>query len=177
MKIKIADFSPDVVVAVARGGFVPARILCDFLDIDNLASMRVLHYGPGASKNETARITAPLNIDVKGLKVLVVDDLIDTGFTLKITLDHIKDSGASEVKSAALLYKRSADIAPDYYIQKILKWRWILFQWAAIEDLTAFIKKMEKVPAGPDAAAVKLEKEYSIKVPKQILRDIYNLMR
>ena len=176
MKIKTAGFCPDVVVAIARGGYVPARILCDFLDVGNLASMRVVHYGAGASKKNKARITAPLNSDVRDLKVLVVDDLIDTGSTLNTTLDHIKNSGASEVKSAALFYKKEASIEPDYHVQKIIKWRWILFQWAAIEDLTAFIKKMDKTPPGPDDAALKIKKEYSLIVPKQIFEDIYNMM-
>lgn len=177
MKIRTAGFQPDVIVAIARGGYVPARILCDFFDIDNLISMRVAHYGAGGRKKRSARLSVPLTTEVAGLRVLVVDDLIDTGDTLKIALDHIKDSGASEVKSAALLCKKDAAIEPDYYVQKIIKWRWVLFQWAAIEDLTAFIKKMGKMPAGPDAAAVQLEKEYSLKVPRQVLKDVYSLMR
>jgi len=39
-KIKKSGFIPDVIVAVARGGFVPARLLCDFLNVENLLSIQ-----------------------------------------------------------------------------------------------------------------------------------------
>ncbi len=67
-------FQPDVIVAIARGGYVPARILCDFLGVNTLASIRIEHYLPGASKQKTARLTDPLAIDIEGKNVLVVDE-------------------------------------------------------------------------------------------------------
>jgi hypothetical protein len=177
IKIRATGFKPEVIVAIARGGYVPARILCDFLNIYKLASIRVVHYGAGGRKKKSAKLASPLNVDVRGLRVLVVDDLIDTGLTLKIALDHIRSCGAAEVKSATLLYKKVAVSEPDYYIRKVIKWRWIIFPWAVMEDLGEFIRRMDRLPATPLEAKVKIEKEYAVKVPKQILEDIYRLMK
>ena len=175
--IQASGFKPDVIVAIARGGYVPARIVCDFLNIYKLASIRIVHYGAGGRKKKSARLSSPLNVDVGGLRVLVVDDLIDTGLTLRIALDHIRSCGAAEVKSAALLYKKVAVCAPDYYIRKVIKWRWIIFPWAVMEDLGEFIRRMERRPATPQEAEVELKKEYSVKVPKKILADVYRFMK
>ena len=177
IKIRATGFKPEVIVAIARGGYVPARILCDFLNIYKLASIRIVHYGAGGRKKKSAKLASPLNVDVRGLRVLVVDDLIDTGLTLRIALEHIRSCGAAEVKSATLLYKKTADSEPDYYIRKVIKWRWIIFPWAVMEDLSEFIRRMDRLPATPQEAEVKLKKEYAVKVPKQILEDIYRLMK
>jgi hypothetical protein len=176
INIGATGFKPDVIVAIARGGYVPARILCDFLNIYKLASIRIVHYGAGGRKKKSARLASPLNVDVRGLRVLVVDDLIDTGLTLRIAQDHIRSCGAAEVKSATLLYKKVAVIEPDYYIRKVIKWRWIIFPWAVMEDLSEFIRRMDRMPATPQEAEVKLYQEYSVKVPKKILEDVYDAL-
>ena len=75
------QFKPDIVIAIARGGYVPARILCDRLDIYNLTSIRIAHYTGGSTKLELARLSIPLGIDIKGMQVLLVDDVTDTGDT------------------------------------------------------------------------------------------------
>ena len=40
-KIRLSKFKPDVIVAIARGGFVPARLLCDYLDVIDLLSIKL----------------------------------------------------------------------------------------------------------------------------------------
>ena len=102
LRVFSSGYKPDMVIAIARGGYVPARILCDFLDISDLTDIRVVHYGPGARKN-TARLAAPLNVDVQGKNVLLADDITDTGESMNIALAHITAMGAAHVKSAVVL--------------------------------------------------------------------------
>ncbi|MEM4809525.1 MAG: phosphoribosyltransferase, partial [Desulfurococcaceae archaeon] len=47
-------YRPDIVVAVSRGGFVPARLLCDFLGIENLLSIQSQHWTEAAKAEEKA---------------------------------------------------------------------------------------------------------------------------
>ncbi|MEJ2141762.1 MAG: phosphoribosyltransferase family protein [Gammaproteobacteria bacterium] len=70
-QIQDNGFSPDIVVCIARGGYVPARLLCDFLNIFNLASMRIRHY-TGSDKSEAAELVEKLSMDVGGNKILLV---------------------------------------------------------------------------------------------------------
>ncbi|MDI6888036.1 MAG: phosphoribosyltransferase family protein, partial [Candidatus Thermoplasmatota archaeon] len=80
-KIKLSSYIPEIVIAIGRGGFVPARIVSDFLNITELTSIRIEHWLAAKLKKE-ARLQAPLAVNAGGKKVLVVDDITDTGETL-----------------------------------------------------------------------------------------------
>ena len=73
---------PDLVIAIGRGGYVPARVVCDELLTTHLTSIRLEHWGPAASRKETALVKYPLACSVEGMDLLVIDDVTDTGETL-----------------------------------------------------------------------------------------------
>ncbi|HID17592.1 TPA: phosphoribosyltransferase, partial [Candidatus Bathyarchaeota archaeon] len=107
MCIKLADkikgrFSPDVIVGIARGGWIPARILSDLLENPNVASVRVEFYVDVGKTAETPRITQGVSVPLEGKKVLVVDDVADTGKSLRAVLRYLEELGAKEVKAATL---------------------------------------------------------------------------
>ena len=166
-------FSPDVIVAIARGGYVPARILCDFFDVSTLASIRIEHYLPGASKQKLARLTDPLTIDIKGKNVLLVDDVNDTGDTLELAVQHLKEFAPDDVRVAVLIQKSTSDFCPEYFAHSIIKWRWLIYPWAVIEDISGLLAQMEPRPATVEEAASVFFKKYRCKVPRQILEDVY----
>ncbi len=170
-KITSADFSPEVVIAIARGGFVPARIICDFFSIGELASIRIVHYTAGATEQKT-RLVAPLNISVKGKRVLVVDDIIDSGDTLVLAMEHLHEAGAKEIKTAVMQCKKSASFTPDFLARRIIKWRWVIYPWAVIEDLRGFLLKKKLHPLSPAAAKMFFEKNYDLHLPESILKDV-----
>jgi hypoxanthine phosphoribosyltransferase len=74
-RIRESGYAPDLIVAVSRGGFDHARILCDQLEVRRLASVQIEYYTGVNETNETLKIVYPLNADVLGKKVLVVDDV------------------------------------------------------------------------------------------------------
>ncbi|PSP15600.1 phosphoribosyltransferase, partial [Halobacteriales archaeon QH_10_67_13] len=59
--VRDAEFEPDVIVALARGGWIAGRICCDFLGIDDLVSLKIEHYVGTAQKGEEPRIRYPLS--------------------------------------------------------------------------------------------------------------------
>jgi hypoxanthine phosphoribosyltransferase len=73
-KIIASDFRPDLIVAVSRGGFDPARILCDQLGVRRLASVQLEAYD-GMVKRPEPVVVFQVNADVAGLKVLIADDV------------------------------------------------------------------------------------------------------
>ncbi|MFO7581136.1 phosphoribosyltransferase, partial [Guyparkeria sp.] len=87
--IRGAGFVPDVVVAIARGGFMPARFVCDFLGVSRLLSIKVQHYGAGAHMQQRAKVTSPLGSAINGERVLVVDDVNDSGETLQAARPYL----------------------------------------------------------------------------------------
>ena len=174
-KIKKDDFIPDIVITIARGGYVPARLICDRLDIYNLTSIRITHYTSGSAKQQQARLSIPLSIDISEMKVLLVDDIDDTGDTLNLAFKHIKSFHPKSIKTAVLHHKVISTVLPDYYVETVNKWRWIIYPWALTEDITGFINRMEQRPGTLEETRTRLEQEYGVNLTIKQLEDLLSL--
>jgi hypoxanthine phosphoribosyltransferase len=173
-----SGYRPDIIVAIARGGFVPARILADFLKVPDLTSLRIVHYGAGAAREKRAHIRYPLPIDVSGLRVLVVDDLTDSGETLQAAMDHLlADYLPAEARTAALHYKHNSSFRPDYFARRSMRWRWLIYPWAVMEDVGAFAERMEGFPLPIEEVAVRLEQQYQLVLAEPVLQDVLALLQ
>jgi uncharacterized protein len=176
-KIRASGFSPDLVVAISRGGFTPARLLCDVLGLFNLTSIRIVHYLRAATKEKAATVKYPLCIPVEGLRVLVVDDVNDTGDTLRVAREHIEALGPSEVRTAVLHEKRSSPVRADYVAADIVEWRWLVYPWAVVEDIGGFLRTMEPLPTDIDTAARRLRDNYGVVIPMPQLARILDIIQ
>ncbi len=174
-QIKVSEFDPDVVVAIGRGGYVPARLLCDYLDIMALTSIKIELYHSGSKKSEQAVIKYPLCVNVKGQKILLVDDVNDSGETLDMALNHLHAFAPAEIRTAVLHQKLSTHCAIDYYAKKVIKWRWLIYPWAVHEDISSFLQAMKPQPASLQTAQQRLEDEYAVKISLTRLKEIDQL--
>ncbi|OOZ35973.1 hypothetical protein BOW52_11015 [Solemya elarraichensis gill symbiont] len=113
-QIRTSDFHPDLVVAISRGGFTPARVICDVLGLFNLTSIRVVHYSKAAVHEQQAYVKYPLCMDIAGQRILLVDDVNDTGDTLKIARAHLESLGPTEVRTAVLHEKTCSPVRAEY---------------------------------------------------------------
>ncbi len=170
-KIKNSKFKPDVIVAIARGGWIPARILADFLFIKELYSVKAEHWGIVATVTGKARITQPLTVDLKGKKVLIVDDVADTGETIEIVTKHVKEKGAKEVKTAVIDFKHTSKFVPDYYAREMERWAWIVYPWSIYEDVKDLIAKIDE-KGDADEITKKLEEKFNLKVDRSVVEDV-----
>jgi hypoxanthine phosphoribosyltransferase len=141
-KIKVSGYMPDLIVAIGRGGFVPGRLVCDYLLLNDLTSMKIEHYKRAADIQTETKIRYPIPVDISGKKVLIVDDITDTGDTLSLAVDYVRSLRPADVRTAVLQHKTCSPFVPDYYAQKIIKWRWIIYPWARYEDLAGFTEKI-----------------------------------
>jgi len=138
-EIKKNRFKPDLIVGVSRGGWPPARVLSDLLDNPNVANVKAEFYlGVAETKGEPT-LTQPVSVAVAGKKVLIVDEVADTGKSLKLVKEHILEEGASEVRIVTVYYKPWSVIVPDYYGKETS--RWIVFPWEAKETIRKLVKK------------------------------------
>jgi hypoxanthine phosphoribosyltransferase len=141
-KIKRDGFKPDVIVGVSRGGWPPARVMSDLLGNPNLANVKVEFYlGVAETKGEPI-LTQPVSVEVKGKRVLVVDEVADTGKSLKLIKQHITEKGAAEVKIATVYYKPWSTVKPDYYERETN--RWVVFPWEIKETIQKIVKKCKE---------------------------------
>jgi len=140
--IHASGYIPDIVIAIGRGGYVPARIVCDQLLFSDLTTIKIEHWGVAATLNKEARIRFGLSTDITGMRVLVVDDITDTGDTLREAAEYIQKNGAAKIKTGVLQHKICSTFVPDFYAHRIVDWRWIIYPWAVFEDLSGFINRI-----------------------------------
>ncbi len=142
--IKSSGYKPDVIIAVARGGYVPARLLCDFLMVENLLSIQSQHWTEAAKVAEKAVIKFQYSIDLNGAKALLVDDIVDTGESLMLAKEFIvRNWRPKELKIATLQWiSPVAKIKPDYYFIEVKDWVWFQYPWTRLEDTCQFIRRM-----------------------------------
>ena len=131
-KIEESGFKPDVIVAVSRGGFDPARILCDQLGIRRLASVQLEAYD-GMVKRPEPVVVLPVNADLVGKRALLVDDVSDSGASLAKAKEHLMEKSAAEVRIATLHIKPWSKFIPDYYSEKVDAW--VVYPWELKECL------------------------------------------
>ena len=139
--IKKSRFHPDMIIGLSRGGLVPSRLLADFLHIKNVLAIKVDHWGITAAKDGKAKISHGLDKDLSGRKVLIVDDITDTGQSMELALQHIKSLNPLEVKTATLIHLTNSKYTPDFYGHE-REWAWIIFPWNYTEDMVNLIKKV-----------------------------------
>jgi hypoxanthine phosphoribosyltransferase len=137
--VRKSGFEADVIVGVSRGGWIPARIMSDLLGNINLANLTAEFYVGVAETRKEPSITQPVSVSVDAKKVLVVDDLADTGKSLKLVKAHLKNQGASEVRIATIYYKPWSITVPDYYEKETR--RWIVFPWEQKETVRKIVEK------------------------------------
>ena len=171
-RIKESGFKPDAIVAVARGGWVPARILADFLMVKELYSVKAEHWGIVATVTGKAKITQPLTADLSGKKVLVVDDVADTGETVELVAKHVMEKNAKEVRTAVIDFKHTSKFVPDYYAREMEKWAWIVYPWSLYEDVKDLIAKLNCNGMSANEIAKKLAEEFELYVDESIVEEI-----
>ena len=129
----IADdgYEPDVVLSIARGGVFVAGGLAYALDCKNLHLVNVEFYtGVGTTLDMPVMLApVPSLIDFSDKKVLITDDVADTGKTLKLVHDFCVDTVA-EVRSA-VIYEKSQSLVKCDYVWKRTD-EWINFPWSVL---------------------------------------------
>ncbi|WP_254767302.1 phosphoribosyltransferase [Salinilacihabitans rarus] len=142
-------FEPDVVVALARGGWFAGRCLCDFLGLDDLTSLKMEHYVGTAAKSGEPTVRYPMpEGSVEGKDVLIIDDIADTGGSIERAHEYVTDRDAGEVRTATLQLLQTSEFEPDYIGERLEDWTWVVYPWNFIEDMVDLIAGvMEKADA------------------------------
>ena len=135
-QVKAVDFEPDVVVALARGGWFAGRCLCDFLGLDDLTSLKMEHYVGTAQKSGEPEIRYPMpEGSVAGKDVLIIDDIADTGGSIERAYEYVTDRDAGAVRTATLQLLGTSEFDPDFVGERLEEWTWIVYPWNFIEDM------------------------------------------
>jgi uncharacterized protein len=138
-KIKTQNYKPDLIIAIARGGVVPARILSDLLETPNLSFIQIEFYTNINQTLQEPTLKQTLTTNVTGKKILLIDDISDTGKSLKLAKTHLQHQGAIEIKTATLYKKTQSVTTPDFYEKQTTNW--VVFPWDTKETLRKIIHR------------------------------------
>lgn len=131
-----SGFEPEILIAVARGGLLPGGGLAYALGVKLSDAINVEFYTDVHETLPDPVLLAPL-LDTESIsnrRLLVVDDVADSGRTLALVLDLLREYGA-ECRSAVLYCKPASEVAPDFVWRRTD--RWIVFPWSAQPPVTA----------------------------------------
>jgi len=129
----------DAIVAIARGGLVVARLLSDFIGVRRMASITISYYRGVGERGVKPVIVSEVGMDLRGLRVLLVDDVADTGQTLKVAIAHLKSRGVVRLVTCTAYVKPWCKFMPDYYSRMVDKW--IVFPYEQAETARELMEK------------------------------------
>ncbi|QDX39736.1 phosphoribosyltransferase [Salarchaeum sp. JOR-1] len=140
-QVKRDEFEPDVVVALARGGWFAGRCLCDFLGLNDLTSLKMEHYVGTAQKSGEPEVRYPMpEGSVENKDVLIIDDIADTGGSIERAHEYVDERNANEVRTATLQLLGTSEYDPDFVGERLEDWAWIVYPWNFIEDMIDIIE-------------------------------------
>jgi hypoxanthine phosphoribosyltransferase len=130
MQVHDDGFAPDVVLGIARGGLLVAGALGYALGVKNTFTMNVEFYTGIDERLEMPMILPPVPelVDLERERVLIADDVADTGLTLEL----VKEFCAGKVGEVrcAVLYEKPRSVVQCEYVWSRTD-RWIVFPWSA----------------------------------------------
>ncbi len=146
----------DCIVGVSRGGLVLTRLMSDLLEIQDVVITRSEYYVDLGKRRRKPIITQRIQESLAGKRVLLVDDVADTGESLVEIKKYLMSKKPECLTMATLYIKPWSRVIPDYYVQKTNAW--IIFPWERYEAVKSLrIKNGKRILA-------------QTKMPRKIIR-------
>ena len=126
--------SPDLIVAITKGGLPIATVLANqYLNDPPIITLQLKEIESEGKANYQAKevkTISPLNnYPIEGKNVLIVDDIADSGSTLKKAIKIVKRHHPKSLTTTCLHYKPRTIVKPDIFAKKIDNHVWIVYPW------------------------------------------------
>jgi len=125
----------DLVVGIARGGMPVAMVVADHLNA-SIDFINVKSYF-GIGERGTPKILSTLTHEIGGKSILIVDDLVDQGDTMKVVEGYLSARGPKLLEVAVLFKKPWTKFEPNYYLEVVDRWVVFPFEMSEVNRLRA----------------------------------------
>jgi hypothetical protein len=156
-KIKEQNVAFDLIIGLARGGLVPARLLSDMLDNDELYTVRVKFYYDVGKSKEKPKISHPLEVDLTNKRILLVDDIADTGESLLTVINHLRKKKAGQIFVTTLVKKPTSKFTPDLFALETSAW--VIFPWEVHETVRSILRTKKGLDATKELRKANIKDE------------------
>lgn len=109
--VKKITYKPDIIVGIARGGIIPAVLCAQSMGVKDMYCLKVRREGT------KRKIIADVGTDVRNKKILVVDEMQETGRSMDTIKNYLKKKGA-KVKTACPIMPHTSP-KPDFYLREV----------------------------------------------------------
>lgn len=130
------DFYPSQLVGIGHGGWVPSVILAQKFDC-NIFAFNVKSYAYEKRERKSLRVVSvPSMENFRNEKTLIVDDICDSGATLKFMVEHplLRDV---PFKTAVIFKRTGSTYTPDFYWKELMTKEWVEFPWDMVLECYA----------------------------------------
>ena len=137
-RVAADGYDPDMILSIARGGLLLGAALGYALSVKNVYTMNVEYYTGVDERLEVPRILppAPDFVDLEDARILIADDVADTGHTLACVREFCAGK-VGEVR-IAVLYEKPHTVVPCDYVWRRTD-RWIDFPWSSQAPVVAHV--------------------------------------
>ena len=124
--VEVESFEAEAIVGIARGGLTLSHCMAEGLNLREVQTIRTELYDGDCKRQDISLFGV---CDFKNVKrVIVLDDIADSGETLKAIMEYLESNFEEiEFKSATLFYKKTSIYKPDFWINEAKEW--IEFFW------------------------------------------------
>lgn len=139
-----SGFKPDVIVPIWRGGAIPGLCIDEYFSSKGINLLdyviKVKSYN-SVNKRENCILffTETLSSIVEQQRILLVDDIFDTGWTMKLVIEQLQKRNPLEVKTAAIWHKpdkNEVGFQPDYVRKSTEANTWVVFPHEGVKSFT-----------------------------------------
>jgi hypoxanthine phosphoribosyltransferase len=116
---------------------------------------------------------------IKGKRVLIADDITDTGDSLKLVAEYVKSLGTADVKTVTMQHKTSSSFVPDFYGELISNWKWVVYPWSIHEDVMELLERIiakEGKEMSLHDLRTAMKAEFDFYVPYHLLNEVLENM-
>ena len=136
-RMKRDGFEPDIIISIARSGLIPASLLSYAMGNKELYVVKIdFSKSQRLGKDQDLRhrpvISQELSKNIEGLKVLVVDEMVVSGATLKTISTYLEMKNPKQVKYVVLYKQPWTQFEPDYYGEETRQWP--IFPWKRLRN-------------------------------------------
>ena len=155
--VKSDGYEPEIILGISRGGWIPARLLSDMFEASYLlegnktssilATMQIGFYTGIAETHSKPVISQDVGVDIFQKRILLIDDLADSGKSLQCALDYLRLKDPKEVKIATLLNKPWSKVKPDYFAEEATEWAVFPHEYYEFMSERTLSQKLDKTQA------------------------------
>lgn len=142
-KVITSEQQFDRVIALAKGGLTFSRSLVDYLNVPDVSTLKVEFYTGINATTAAPVITQSLPVSVRDERVLVFDDIVDKGDTMKVVSQYLQFHGVKSLTTAALVSKPWADFKVDFAASESVAW--VIFPNESRETIEILTKNWREV--------------------------------